>query len=254
MRYLIVAIIITGLVAGGIGYLVESRSRANNDLVSVADIALIGASIAEQNSTMDLPDGALVYIYGIDTGGGRPSTELTSGSKVPATNSRGNLCAELAVSVGRHNDFSSSCNYYCIGGMAVKGFHHLQAAYALDNQPGVSAVQIKFTLKAPAMVGVMALASAQSAIYIDGLPQLMIDAQSPNEAGSLPLTIAHAVLPAGDYVLTEHSSFIGDDTQQAQRADLMGLFVFSKKPNVLVTDSPAFPLPAEIASDEANTR
>ena len=215
---------------------------------SIGDIAIVGPAVQEQNTSLDLKDGASVYIYGVDTGGGRSSNDLNSGSKVPIKNSQGNLCAELAVSLQPHNEFSTDCAYYCIGGLAAKGHRFLQAVYASDNQPGVSSVQIKFTLRAPAVVAVMALAAAQSAIQLDGPDQLVIDAHGPNDAGSLPLTIGHAVLQAGDYVLTERSSFVGSDTQQANRGDLMGLFVFSQTPDVLVSDSPALQLPAELAT------
>src|SRR5207249_9993386 len=99
------------------------------------------------------------------------------------------------------------------------------------------------TLENPATVIVVALASGQTYLTLNGIPGLQIDSQFANQAGGIPMVIAHADLGSGTYQVTE----LTDDDRTGNgdpnhEADLIGVFAFSQSQGRFVSQQAPAPV------------
>jgi hypothetical protein len=186
--------------------------------------ALVGATAKQGATSLSLPPGASVYIYGMATGGARDCRRFEDGSVVSVKDGSGYLSAQLAVTSRPENQFSTDCVAYVIGGCGVSNGGSLTALYGANEAPGASSASVDFTLDGPATVVVVGLASGQQAISFDGVPDLHIDVPAN---GSEAMAIAHADLAPGKYTIRELTVALLPGQDAINQADLMGVFIFS---------------------------
>jgi hypothetical protein len=171
---------------------------------------------------------ARMYLYGMATAGGNSSTPFAAGQHAQAVNAAGQLAVALAYGNSDQNSYTSEAKYHLIGGVSVSGsWDSFKIYYGSNQEPGASGASTRFTLPEESLVVVMALASAQNYIKLQGVSGLQTDASS-SHAGGAAMMIAHAYLPPGTYTITEASS---TDVQHPPQfmADLIGVFVFGSK-------------------------
>jgi hypothetical protein len=170
-----------------------------------------------------------MYLYGMATGGAFPSTPFVAGQYAQAENAAGLLAAALAHGNSDQNSYTSKTQTHVIGGVSVSGsWDSFKIYYGSNQKPGATEASTTFTLPEESLVVVMALASAQNYIKLQGVSRLQTDASSGRGTGAAAMIVAHAYLPSGTYTITEASS---TDVQRPPQfmADLIGVFVFGTK-------------------------
>jgi hypothetical protein len=189
---------------------------------------IVQAVIRKGETSLQLSP-ARMYLYGMATGGGFPSTPFAAGQYARAVDAAGQLAAALAHGNSDQNSYTSKTQFHLIGGVSVSGsWDSFKTYYGSNQEPGATEASTTFTLPEESLVVVMALASAQNNIQLQGVSGLQTDASSSHAAGAAAMLIAHAYLPSGTYTITEAS---GTDVQRQARfmADLIGVFVFGSK-------------------------
>jgi RHS repeat-associated protein len=178
---------------------------------------------------LGLPAGNLVYIYGFGTGGLYTSSNFAQGAQAGLSDAAGILNAGLAVSTSNSDSFTTSADYYTIGGVAVSGFTNRTESFGQNNAAGAHVASDSFALTQSSLVVVVAIAGGQSSLTVSGLPGLQIDSEVSNpNGGVIAMAVAHANLAAGNYTVTENSNPSPAPGQDpAHQTDLIGVFIFT---------------------------
>lgn len=183
---------------------------------------IVKAMIQEQATSLELPLGQM-YLYGMTTGGGVPSSGLTTGQYAQVVNAAGKLSATLAYGTNSRNSYSTQAAYHDIGGVSVAGsWEHFAAYYGSNRQTGAHDASVSFQANEDSLVVVLGLASSQQFVSVEGIPNLEVDA-SRNGGG---MVIAHAYVKPGTYNVIEYSKVLAAGQDPAHMADLVGVFVF----------------------------
>lgn len=189
-----------------------------------AEPAIVQAVIQQGGTSLQLPPGQM-YIYGMVTGGARPTTPFASGDSAQAINAAGQLCAALAYGNNGQNSYTTGTEYHVIGGVSVSGtWDDMKAYYGSNSRAGASIVAAPFVVnEADSLVVVIASAASEKNAAVQGIPGLQVDATS--SGGALPMVIGHAYMQPGNYTASETSSAVsGQDPRHM--ADIIGVFVF----------------------------
>ena len=157
-----------------------------------------------------------------------PSSVFAKGQYALVTDYDGYTVADVASSGINSNSFSTPSLYPVIGGVAVSGFSPYTKSYARLSGPGAPSVSDTFTVTNPgSLVAVVAVGGDGQILPLSGIPNLKIDAASPNDHTSNALTIAHTTPDPGNYTITGHTlqSAAGRDSDHT--GDSIGVRVFN---------------------------
>lgn len=184
---------------------------------------VVRAIIESGGTSLRLPAGNL-YMYAMVTGGARPSTPFSSGQFAQVNNAAGQLAGALAYGTNSQNDYTSQAGARVIGGVSVAGaWDSLATHYGSNSTSGASTASVSFDVSENSFVVVIALSASEKYVSVRGISTLQTDASS--NGGELPMLIAHAYIPSGNYTLTETSSAVSGQ-EPIHMADLIGVFVF----------------------------
>jgi hypothetical protein len=204
---------------------------------------IVGAQAQQKRTSLNLPEGCKLYVYGMTTGGGFPSRPFAEGKSVHVENASGNASAEISVTKKNINSFTTDCGYYVIGGFGASDFHHVQGFYGSNPGPAATSASVQITLVVPAMISVLGVASSQTALTLSGIDNLVTDVPvQMNTPGTEALTIAHGYVGPGTYTIQENTGSGIDGEDPNHQVDLLGVFVFSDTPNAAQSDNPEIPL------------
>jgi N-acetylneuraminic acid mutarotase len=188
-----------------------------------------GATINGEQTSLTLPAGKSIYLYGATNGGAYSDSGFAQGSYQAVVDTDGNVSAALAVTTSNSNTFTTSDQYYVIGGLGVTGFSNMVESYGSNTQSGASTASDTFTAANElSLVVFIGLASSQQSISLSGIPGLHVDATSSEPDAMI---IAHAYLEPGQYTVTEHSEATAAGQDPDNMADLIGVFVFTPEHN-----------------------
>ena len=188
----------------------------------------ISSATVQESTSLRLPPVGQLYLFGLVTGGGRPTGTFTSGEYASVSNSAGYLVAALAISKSASDNYSTGSLYPTIGGAVISGFSSYTASYGSNNAPQAASASDTFSIVVPgSMVVVFALGGDEQCITVSGIPGFVIDASNSDSAG-LPnaITIGHAYPAVGSYTVTEETQQCHADQTPGYAGDLIGVFVF----------------------------
>jgi hypothetical protein len=183
-----------------------------------------GAKIEEEQTSLTLPAGQSVYLYGMTTGGAYSTLGFTLGNYQTVTDADGNISGALATASSNSDSFTTSDEYYVVGGVGVSGFSTMTQSFGANTQSGASAVSDTFSITQLSLVVFIGTASSQQSISLSGIPGLVVNAKSSEPEA---MVIAHAYLPPGTYTVTEKSKATASGQDPDNMADLIGVFVFT---------------------------
>jgi hypothetical protein len=187
--------------------------------------SIVQATIRAGGTSLELPPGQM-YLYGMSTGGGAPSSQFTTGQYADAVSAAGHLSDALAYGTNSQNSYTTQTAYHDIGGVSVAGsWEHFAAYYGSNHQSGAHDASVSFQTDEDSLVVVFGLASSQQFVSVEGIPNLQVDASRTGGG----IVIAHANVKPGSYNVVEHSKVLAAGQDQAHMADLVGVSVFGGK-------------------------
>lgn len=203
-----------------------SSSSTPTDTYSTSNPRIVQSIIQPGGTSLQLLPGCM-HLYGMATGGARPSSHFEFGQFAEVINRGGFLAAELAYGADDHNQFSTTTYNHVIGGVSVTGkWNGFNAFYGSNSQPGISNASVNFTVTEEALAVFIGLAGGQSNLALRGIPGLEVDGSSSVKDGVVPVVIAHAYLQPGKYTVTGISSvWPGEPQDTPPKGDLIGVFV-----------------------------
>ena len=218
--YIILSAVLVGLfLIGIIVFKIFSTSKPGHGVVSAA-------VVNENTTSVNLPQGYPLYIYGYGTGGGFQSSAFIKGQYASAINSAGNMVAALAVSRSNFNEFSTQTGYQVAGGVAITGFKHYLSFFGSNATSGASSASVSFNVKHNnSLVVVVAIAGGGQSLSITGLSDLKTDAVWPGSP-NLAMEIVHTYLSKGNYSVSEITSQSAGGQDPNDAGNLIGAFVF----------------------------
>ena len=149
-----------------------------------------GATIIGEQTSLTLPAGKSIYLYGATNGGAYSDSGFAQGSYQTVVDTDGNVSAALAMTTSNSNTFTTTDQYYVIGGLGVTGFSNMAESYGSNTQSGASTASDTFTATNElSLVVFIGLASSQQSISRSGIPGLHVDATSSEPDAMI---IAHA--------------------------------------------------------------
>jgi Double zinc ribbon/zinc-ribbon domain len=187
------------------------------------------AVIMPGRTSLRLPPGRSLYLYGMVTGGAAPSSGFARGHYAQVADAARQVAVALAATPDNTNSFTTGTAYFVIGGVAVSRYSHYAASYGSNGAPGASSASDTFALSQNSVVVIIGLASSQQGISLTGIPGLKTEALSSGRDASEGMIIAHAYLPRGVYTVTEHSRALVGGQDANHMADLIGVFAFEPK-------------------------
>ena len=206
---------------------------------------ITNAMVQNQATSLQLPSGGQMYLYGFVTGGGASSSPFSDGSYASVANVDGNLVG-LAVTSSNVNYYTTQTSNYAIGGVGISGFSSFTESYGNDSTPGSSGVSDHFKVsRSGSLVVVFALGGDEQCLSVSGLPGFSIDATNIDSPG-LPniITIGHAYLSAGSYRVSEQTQQCAAGQDPNQAGDLIGVFVFQPAQGTIPGHVPLYPDPS----------
>jgi hypothetical protein len=190
---------------------------------------IVQSLILNGESSLQLSPGKM-YFYGLVTGGARPTGPFSDGQFVKAVDYAGQLSAALAYGTSDTNSYLTQTAYHAIGGVSVDGsWDSFNAFYGSNQRSGATSASAKFSVSMDSLVIVIAIASSQQSITLDGVPGLEVDTEN-NGPGAEAMVIAHAFLRPGDYKVSESSGPMAAGQYHGMMADLIGVFVLGSNP------------------------
>ena len=188
---------------------------------------VIQAAIHDGETSIELRPGR-VYLYGMAVGGPGRSNLFSLGNWASVLHQGGDVGAAISFGDTSQNTFTTDAARRILGGVSIGGaWQRMQQFSSSNASPGASGTETAFTLDQNAFVVVLALASAQQQISLDGLPGMELDTFLGGADSSAAMSIAHAELPPGSYTVTEHSSALAKDADKDSMSDLLAVFVFN---------------------------
>jgi hypothetical protein len=233
IRYVAVSIIIIAIVSTLILGSQQLHRPTHSLAISSDPSGRIRDSAVDNFQTqLTLNPRASLYLYGLVTGGGHPSTGFANGEYASVYDAAGYLIAALAVTTNNTNSYSTQTFYPAIGGISVSDFSAYTSSFGSNNSAAASSASDTFTVTAPkSLVVVVADAGGEQSIAITGIPDLSLDATNFNgvcNQGIPPVIwIGHAHLGTGTYRVTEHTSQCAAGQDPTHAGDLIGVFVFT---------------------------
>ena len=192
---------------------------------------LADAAVDNFQSHLTLNPGGSLYLYGLATGGGYPSTSFANGEYASGYDPDGYLIAALAVATNT-NSYSTQTYYPAIGGVSVSEFSKYTSSFGGNNSAASSSGSDTFSITTPgSLVVVVADAGGEQSIAISGIPGVSVDATNFNgvcNQGIPPIIwIGHAYPSTGTYRVTEQTTQCAAGQDPEHAGDLIGVFVFT---------------------------
>jgi hypothetical protein len=188
---------------------------------------IIQAAIHDGDTSIELSPGR-IYLYGFAVGGQGRSNLFSLGNWASVLHEGGTVGAAIAFDDTNQNTYTTETSRHILGGVSVGGsWQKMQQYFSSNAAPAASQTETAFTLDQNSFVVVLALASTQQQISLDGLPGMELDTFFGGPDSSAAMSIAHAELPPGSYTVTEHSSALAADADKNAMSDLLAVFVFN---------------------------
>jgi YVTN family beta-propeller protein len=226
----VVAITVVMLLPSAFAQSIDKPSASVVGLASASASSgrITGAVVAQNQSSLTLPSPGALNLFGMATGGSRPTTGFASGNIVTATDKRGYVSAAIGVTQLDSNNYTTKDHYYSIGGVGVSGFKFYgeQTKIVVPPVQPTTTVTEKLVLPESALVVVVALSGGQTSIVLKGIPGFGILANGTGGTWS-GILIGQAQLKAGTYTVKETTT--NHDAGGTNRADALGIFAFSSK-------------------------
>jgi hypothetical protein len=249
--YIAVALGLVLLVAAtGVGYATAASA-------TYGSISINNPTVLWGETSLELPAGSQVYLWGTDVGGFHNSTTFAEGTVATVKNGFAYLAAQLGESTVNTNSYPSETISPTIGGVGVAGFSSKTFTFAANGASRTLSGSVTFTVRTPSVVVVIALQSGGataggSALYnfsLHGLPDAQIDAatgvdQAVGHSGSFwaqPMIIAHSFLDNGTYTVTTSVSVASPTDAGPSDASLIGVWAFTS--STPVPEYPTYLLP-----------
>lgn len=214
-------------------FLMFGFARASLPVVNAASSPTIqNAVVVYHRTSIQLPSGGQLYIYGFATGGSFNSWGFKNGQYASAVNQAGHLVASLAVTSANSNSFATYTGNQAIGGVSVSGYASYTSSYKANDAWGAPEVSDTFSVQIPgSLVVVVALGGWQGCMALNGISNLQFDAPAGGFTGYAnghpAITIAHAFVNPGTYTVTELAHCTRSYNMIPDwQADLIGVFVF----------------------------
>ena len=200
----------------------DNGTQPSSERESSDTVPLVRAIVHEGATSLQLPAGRM-YLYGMVTGGGAPSSGFANGPYAQVVNAVGNVSSALAFGADGRNSFDTQTGYYDIGGASISGeWDSFAAFHGSNSHAGASNASVPFQVVKRSLVVVIGLSSSEQAVSVQGIPGLQSDASG----SQLGMFIGHAVMPPGSYIAVEHSKVLSAGQTPSHMADLLGVFVF----------------------------
>ncbi|MGB9730192.1 MAG: SHOCT domain-containing protein [Thermoprotei archaeon] len=166
-----------------------------------SSMGISSPTIIDMQSSIQLPSGSQIYLYGGVTGGASYTGNFAYSDKgiEAVSDADGYIAAQLAMSSSNENNFQTNCMYYAIGGVGISGFNSYNAVYGYNNSVGSTQTSVQFNLPENAMVIIIAIASGGlNYVTIRNIPGFSTDAS--DNGGHEGILIGHAFLSPGNYI------------------------------------------------------
>ncbi|MCW6158255.1 MAG: hypothetical protein LVQ63_02070 [Thermoplasmatales archaeon] len=239
--------IILGLLAITIVLLISSFSALPVSK-GATQVQVESAAINPQQSFMNLPPGAQIYLYGYNVGASLQSGLFVNGQYFFIDNANGNIVDSLAVTANNSNGFETPCGALTITGIGISGFSSYTFTYGMNATSGAGSASDTFNVTSTGQLAVIiAFGGSQSMVRVSGISGMHVDASNVNSSGwvtsgLMPMIVGHSYLNKGQYTVSEVSE--GNVTQnttanKTHMADLIGVFLFTPgTPSKTVTPTP----------------
>ncbi|MCL4412053.1 MAG: hypothetical protein M1526_01675 [Candidatus Thermoplasmatota archaeon] len=194
------------------------------------------AAVNPQQSFMNLPPGAQIYLYGYNVGASLQSGLFVNGQYFFIDNENGNIVDSLAVTANNSNGFGTPCGALTIAGIGISGFSSYTFTYGMNATSGAGSASDTFNVTSTGQLAVIiAFGGSQSMVRVSGISGMHVDASNVNSSGwvtsgLMPMIVGHSYLNKGQYTVSEISE--GNVTQnttanKTHMADLIGVFLFT---------------------------
>lgn len=184
------------------------------------------ASVNTQTTSITLPAGSQLYIYGFATGGCCPTGDFQSGQYAAVNDLDGFRIAALAVTTSNTNSYPSQTAYNTIGGIGVSGYSSYTSSYQTTSGSGPELLTSNsFSISVSnSLAIVFAVGGGSQCQQLSGIQGLQIDA---NTANSNPIiTIGHAYLASGSYTATMDATQCAAGQDPNHAGNVLGIFIF----------------------------
>ena len=199
-------------------------------------VRIESSAVNPQQSFMNLPPGAQIYLYGYNVGASLRSGLFLNGQYFFVNNVNGNVVDSLAVTTNNSDGFATPCGSLTIAGVGISGFSSYTFSYGVNATSGAGFASDTFNVTSSGQLAVIiAFGGSQSMVRVSGIPGMSVDASNVNSAGwvssgSMPIVIGHSYMNKGQYTVSEVSE--GNITQnttanKTHMADLIGVFLFT---------------------------
>jgi hypothetical protein len=253
--YIAVALGLVLLVAAtGVGYATAASA-------TYGSISINNPTVLWGETSLELPAGSQVYLWGTDVGGFHNSTTFAEGTVATVKNGFAYLAAQLGESTVNTNSYPSETISPTIGGVGVAGFSSKTFTFAANGASRTLSGSVTFTVRTPSVVIVIALQSGGaegigSVLYnfsLHGLPGAQINAAVGTDTncgycgtvatGTQPMIIAHSFLGIGTYTVTTSVSEASPSGPSDPESDasLIGAWAFTS--STPVPEYPTYLLP-----------
>jgi hypothetical protein len=190
---------------------------------------IVQTDIRDGATSLQLKPGR-TYLYGMAIGGKGSSTLFSLGQYASVFHEGGFAAAAVAYGSNAQNTYNTQTDRHILGGASIGGaWQTFRAFYGSNGSTGASSVLVNFTVEQDSLVVVLALASSQQRIELEGLPGLQVDALHSGATAGASMVIAHNELPPGMYTVVERSAALTKDADRDTMADLIAVFVFGHK-------------------------
>ncbi|MCL5873787.1 MAG: hypothetical protein M1161_00375 [Candidatus Thermoplasmatota archaeon] len=194
------------------------------------------AAIRPQQSDLNLPPGAQIYLYGYNVGASLQSGLFLYGQYYYVSNAIGNIVDSLAVTTNNTDGFMTPCGALTVTGIGISGFSSYAFTYGMNATSGAGSASDTFNATSTGQLAVIiAFGGSQSMVRVSGIPNMQVDSSNVNSAGwvtsgLMPMIVGHSYLNKGQYTVSEISE--GNITQnttanKTHMADLIGVFLFT---------------------------
>ncbi|MDA8038273.1 MAG: hypothetical protein M0Z69_03770 [Actinomycetota bacterium] len=189
--------------------------------------AVMASQVQEEATTLDLPAGASLYVFGYATGGAVEASDFAAGEVAAVADANGNTVAEVALGTVRSDSFTTSALAEAIAGVGLSGFSSYKLTDGANGALGASSATTSFTVSSSGSLAVVvALAGGEQSLSLRGLPGMKLLSSSPPGAQT-SIQIADAHLGPGSYTVSEVTSPLSAASDPANQGDLVAVVVLA---------------------------
>ena len=186
-----------------------------------------------QETSMTLPSGSQLYLYGFETGGNVQTSNFTNGeiaiAKAPISGA-GYYFNGLAMTTINQNSYTTSCVSYVIAGLGVSNYSAMEYNYSTRGMP------VNFTINSQSLVVVVQDGNVTTG---SGIPGLVVAASAVGVNGWSQISISYVYLNSGSYEFTPTN----------HNAAVTGIFMFQK--STLTASLPVIGSPSALSQQNS---